>query len=223
MFALTTAHETPGTLASRPTWQRRTASPRHGGQTPERVRRVRILRRTVKVARSSARGRKPAAPHSEQLGHLAPGGNSMKLVRISLALALYAASSACSSKKSAPEAPAAVKLVSALPASISNGAPLEPAPAVHLVDASGSPTRRRSVPVSVAVSGGDATLRGTLSATRTMGCRQVSRALARGARRASRPGVLLPGLAPADSALQLTPVSPPPLRRRRVQTRPHQS
>jgi hypothetical protein len=87
----------------------------------------------------------------------------MKLFRNALTLVFCVAMSACSTKRAAPEVAAAVKLVQALPASISNGAPLEPAPAVRLVGASGSPTRRPGVPVSVAVARGEAMLRGTLS------------------------------------------------------------
>lgn len=130
----------------------------------------------------------------------------MRLVRISFTLAVSAALSACSSKKAAPEAPAAVELVSALPASISNGAPLEPAPAVRLVGASGSPTRRRGVAFSVAVRAGDATLRGTVSATtddegvaRFPGLSLVGRAGLHALEFSSQ------GLASAERSLQLTP------------------
>jgi hypothetical protein len=130
----------------------------------------------------------------------------MRLVRISFTLAVCAALWACSSKKSAPEAPAAVKLVSALPTSISNGASLEPAPAVRLVGASGSPTARRGVFVSVEVSDGNATLRGILDATtddegvaRFPGLSLVGRAGPHALEFSS------PGLASTDASLQLTP------------------
>ncbi|WP_242352106.1 MULTISPECIES: leishmanolysin [unclassified Anaeromyxobacter] len=130
----------------------------------------------------------------------------MKLVRISSTLAVCAALWACSSKKAAPEAPAAVKLVSALPASVSNGAPLEPAPAVRLVAATGSAVRRRGVTVSIAIVGGEATLRGTASATTDV------EGVARfpGLSLVGRAGPLAlefssPGLGVAESGLQLTP------------------